>query len=75
MTQELGRRFIELNARRKPWKAWWERERREWLGSHSKRDTRIQHHYLGGGFNMFFEFFTPIPGEMIQFDEHIFQMG
>ena len=23
----------------------------------------------------FFVFFTPIPGEMIQFDEHIFQMG
>ena len=24
--------------------------------------------FLGGGFN-------PIPGEMIQFDEHIFQLG
>ena len=30
--------------------------------------------YLGGGFKCFFNF-TPIPGEMIQFDEHIFQMG
>ena len=30
--------------------------------------------YLGGGFNCSF-IFTPIPGEMIQFDEHIFQMG
>ncbi len=29
---------------------------------------------LGGGFRYFF-IFTPIPGEMIQFDEHIFQMG
>ena len=24
---------------------------------------------------LFFKNFTPIPGEMIQFDEHIFQMG
>ena len=29
--------------------------------------------YLGGGF--IFVVFTPILGEMIQFDEHIFQMG
>jgi len=29
---------------------------------------------LGGGFNFFFSF-QPLPGEMIQFDEHIFQMG
>ena len=29
---------------------------------------------LGGGFQTFF-IFTPILGEMIQFDEHIFQMG
>ena len=29
---------------------------------------------LGGGFNLFF-IFTPKIGEMIQFDEHIFQMG
>ncbi len=29
---------------------------------------------LAGGFNVFF-IFTPKPGEMIQFDEHIFQMG
>ena len=29
---------------------------------------------LGGGFfNIFFS--SPVPGEMIQFDEHIFQMG
>ena len=28
---------------------------------------------LGGGFK-YFVIFTPIPGEMIQFDEHIFQM-
>ena len=28
---------------------------------------------LGGGFICFI--FIPIPGEMIQFDEHIFQMG
>ena len=30
--------------------------------------------YLAGVF-IFFSNFTPIPGEMIQFDEHIFQMG
>ena len=30
--------------------------------------------FLGGGFKDFF-FVTPILGEMIQFDEHIFQMG
>ena len=29
---------------------------------------------VGGRFQIFF-IFTPIPGEMIQFDEHIFQMG
>ena len=29
--------------------------------------------YLGGGFNYFL--FSPLPGETIQFDEHIFQMG
>ena len=30
---------------------------------------------LGGGNSNIFGIFTPIPGEMIQFDEHIFQMG
>ncbi len=29
---------------------------------------------IGGGFKHFF-IFTPKIGEMIQFDEHIFQMG
>ena len=29
--------------------------------------------FLGGGFEYFL--FSPLPGEMIQFDEHIFQMG
>ena len=29
---------------------------------------------VGGGFKRFF-IFTPIPGEMIQFDEHNFQLG
>ena len=28
---------------------------------------------LGGGFKCVL--FSPLPGEMIQFDEHIFQMG
>ena len=28
--------------------------------------------YLGGGFK--YVLFSPLPGEMIQFDEHIFQM-
>ena len=28
---------------------------------------------LGGGFKYFL--LTPLPGEMIQFDEHIFQVG
>ena len=30
---------------------------------------------VGGGFKYFLNFFTLIFGEMIQFDEHIFQMG
>ena len=34
----------------------------------------IKEVFLGGGFKYIF-IFTPIPGEMIQFDEHIFQMG
>ena len=29
--------------------------------------------YLGGGFKHVL--FLPLPGEMIQFDEHIFQLG
>ena len=29
--------------------------------------------YLGGGFRHFL--FSSLPGEMIHFDEHIFQMG
>ena len=29
--------------------------------------------FLGGGFNFFL--FSPLPGAMIQFDEHMFQMG
>ena len=29
--------------------------------------------WLGGGFKDFL--FSPLPGEIIQFDEHIFQMG
>ena len=32
-------------------------------------------HILGGGNSNIFGIFTPILGEMIQFDEHIFQMG
>ena len=30
---------------------------------------------VGGGNSNIFGIFTPIPGEMIQFDEHIFPMG
>ena len=30
---------------------------------------------IDGGFKLYILIFTPIPGEMIQFDEHIFQMG
>jgi len=30
-------------------------------------------HDPGGGFNVFL--FLPLPGEMFQFDEHIFQLG
>ena len=33
----------------------------------------VIHRFLGGGFKHFL--FSPLPGEMIQFDEHIFQMG
>ena len=36
---------------------------------------RTQNHRLGGGLTDFFLIFTPVPGEMNQFDEHIFQMG
>ena len=32
-----------------------------------------QTNLLGGGFKHFL--FSPLPGEMIQFDEHIFQLG
>ena len=41
----------------------------------------MEHHsiysILGGGLNhfLFIPIYTPIPGEMIEFDEHIFQMG
>ena len=35
--------------------------------------TKIINASLGGGFKHFI--FSPLPGEMIQFDEHIFQMG
>ena len=31
--------------------------------------------FLGGGNSNMFSIFTPIAGEMIQFDEHIFQWG
>ena len=34
---------------------------------------RVLHLLLGGGFKYFL--FLPLPGEMIQFDEHIFQTG
>ncbi len=32
-----------------------------------------ENEWLGGGFKDFL--FSPLPGEMIQFDEHIFQIG
>ncbi len=36
--------------------------------------TSLQRYWdLGGGFK--YVFFLPLPGEMIQFDEHIFQTG
>ena len=38
-----------------------------------KPAKRSSHTLLGGGFNYFL--FSPLPEEMIQFDEHIFQMG
>ena len=44
----------------------------------SPKFTRDRHpqsnKLLGGGVKYFF-IFTPNPGEMVQFDEHIFQMG
>ena len=36
---------------------------------------RIPTGLLGGGVSNIFGIFTPIPEEMIQFDEHIFQVG
>ena len=54
-------------------------------GRNSRDEAKIQDHvtpnwaaqrgWLGGGLLNIFGIFTPIPGEMIQFDEHIFQMG
>ena len=40
---------------------------------HQTWEWRSDRHLLGGGFKYFL--FSPLPGEMIQFDEHIFQMG
>ena len=37
------------------------------------RIQKVGYVILGGGFKHFL--FSPLPGEMIQFDEHIFQMG
>ena len=33
----------------------------------------MMEYHLGGGFKYFL--FSPLPGEMIQIDEHIFQIG
>ena len=40
---------------------------------HPKKAPMKSHGFLGGGFKYFL--FSPLFGEMIQFDEHIFQMG
>ena len=44
------------------WNEWWER-----VTTHTQK--------LAGGNSNIFGIFTPNPGEIIQFDEHIFQMG
>ena len=43
----------------------------EWKGGFPEKKSESS--YLGGGFTYFL--FSPLPGEMIQFDEHIFHMG
>ena len=41
----------------------------------SVNDTYLQKHwFLGGGLQYIF-LCSPLPGEMIQFDDHIFQRG
>ena len=44
-----------------------------WVLRSLQGEYHIYIYILGGGFNYFFS--PPIPGEMMQFDEHIFQMG
>ena len=46
----------------------------KWLSDLQLGDEKVtKNHLVGGGFKYFI--FTPILGEMIQFDEHIFQTG
>ena len=48
------------------------------MASTTRRDeipNFLRNQFLGGGNSNIFWIFTPIPGGMMQFDEHIFQMG
>ena len=46
----------------------------QYIGYKSRNEGNVgSHGELGGGFKYFL--FSPLPEEMIQFHEHIFQMG
>ena len=62
--------WILLHTTRAPWK--FDSKFAPENKSGPKRKVIIQA-TLGGGFKYFL--FSPLPGEMIQFDEHFFQMG
>ena len=60
--RDVGGRPIWI-AEDAPWNIWTPYESLLKLGEDN----------LGGGFEYFL--FSPLPGEMVQFDEHIFQIG
>ena len=61
---------VDAGAKRHLWKVIKARAPDQYL----VMKTNLNHEsYLVGGFKDFS--FLPLPGEMIQFDEHIFQMG
>ena len=52
---------------------WDELDESDWTVTWTNRRIRCKNSVLGGGFKYFL--FSSLPGEMIQFDDHIFQMG
>ena len=53
----------------------WDRSQSEINNFPSEKEDPPERQHLGGGNSNTFLIFTRIPGEMIQFVEHIFQMG